>query len=105
MCRKTVPPGYVSRLYKKRLKFHHYVIFSNPSFCPYSMTYGIYDPSTFFCNTLNPYPTAFPYGNGMVLHFYQQQENSMTKTVHKVINKDLKRMYSRFTLVRISINL
>ena len=38
----------------------------------------------------NPYPTAFPYGNGMVLHFYQQQESSMTKTVHKVINKRLK---------------
>ena len=37
-----------------------------------------------------PYPTAFPYGNGMVLHFYQQQESSMTKTVHKVINKGLK---------------
>ena len=37
----------------------------------------------------NPYPTAFPYGNGMVLHFYQQQESSMTKTVHKVINKGL----------------
>ena len=37
-----------------------------------------------------PYPTAFPYGNGMVLHFYQQQESSMTKTVHKVINKRLK---------------
>ena len=37
----------------------------------------------------NPYPTAFPYGNGMVLHFYQQQENSTTKTVHKVINKRL----------------
>ena len=33
-----------------------------------------------------PYPTAFPYGNGMVLHFYQQQESSTTKTVHKVIN-------------------
>ena len=32
----------------------------------------------------NPYPTAFPYGNGMVLHFYQQQESSTTKTVHKV---------------------
>ena len=32
--------------------------------------------------TINPYPTAFPYGNGMVLHFYQQQESSMTKTVH-----------------------
>jgi len=34
-----------------------------------------------------PYPTAFPYGNGMVLHFYQQQESSTTKTV---INKRLK---------------
>ena len=38
----------------------------------------------------NPYPTAFPYGNGMVLHFYQQQESSTTKPVHKVINKGLK---------------
>ena len=36
------------------------------------------------------YPTAFPYGNGMVLHFYQQQESSTTKTVHKFINKRLK---------------
>ena len=35
---------------------------------------------------INPYLTAFPYGNGMVLHFYQQQESSTTKTVHKVIN-------------------
>ena len=39
---------------------------------------------------VNPYPTAFPYGNGMVLHFYQQQESSTTKTVHRVINKGLK---------------
>ena len=39
---------------------------------------------------INPYPTVFPYGNGMVLHFYQQQESSTTKTVHKVINKRLK---------------
>ena len=39
---------------------------------------------------LNPYPTAFPYGNGMVLHFYQQQESSTTKTVHIVNNKGLK---------------
>ena len=38
----------------------------------------------------NPYPTAFPYGNGMVLHFYQQQESSTTETVHKIINKRLK---------------
>ena len=42
------------------------------------------------CSDVNPYPTAFPYGNGMVLHFYQQQESSTTKTVHKVINKRLK---------------
>ena len=40
-----------------------------------------------FTSEYNPYPTAFPYGNGMVLHFYQQQESSTTKTVHKVINK------------------
>ena len=38
----------------------------------------------------NPYPTAFPYGNAMVLHFYQQQESSTTRTVHKVINRGLK---------------
>ena len=43
-----------------------------------------------FGYVINPYPTAFPYGNGMVLHFYQQQESSTTKTVHKVINKGLK---------------
>ena len=42
---------------------------------------------------INPYPTAFPYGNGMVLHFYQQQESSTTKTVHKVINRGLKKTY------------
>ena len=41
-------------------------------------------------DSINPYLTAFPYGNGMVLHFYQQQESSTTKTVHKVINKRLK---------------
>ena len=40
--------------------------------------------------SVNPYPTAFPYGNGMVLHFYQQQESSTTKTVHRVINRGLK---------------
>ena len=40
--------------------------------------------------SINPYPTTFLYGNGMVLHFYQQQESSTTKTVHKVINKRLK---------------
>jgi len=39
---------------------------------------------------INPYPTAFPYGNGMVLHLYQQQESNTTKIVHRVINKGLK---------------
>ena len=61
--------------------------------------------SIFSLSSINPYPTAFPYGNGMVLHFYQQQESSTTKTVHRVINRDLKLMYSRLTLVRISIKL
>ena len=45
--------------------------------------------SEFVLGLINPYPTAFPYGNGMVLHFYQQQESSTTKTVHKVISKGL----------------
>ena len=43
-----------------------------------------------YVECINLYPTAFPYGNGMVLHFYQQQESSTTKSVHKVINKGLK---------------
>ena len=49
---------------------------------------GLFHCASLVCN--NPYPTAFPYGSGMVLHFYQQQESSTTKTVHKVINKGLK---------------
>ena len=55
--------------------------------------YIIHIPSLALCYSdicIIPYPTAFPYGNGMVLHFYQQQESSTTKTVHKVINKGLK---------------
>ena len=52
---------------------------------------GVLEPQTISKGMdINPYPTAFPYGNGMVLHFYQQQESSTTKTVHKVINKGLK---------------
>ena len=55
-------------------------------------TYSVlHSRKTIFCFAgFNPYPTAFPYGNGMVLHLYQQQESSTTKTVHKVINKGLK---------------
>ena len=48
-----------------------------------------YSPENAFY-IFNPYSTVFPDGNGMVLHFYQQQESSTTKTVHKVINKGLK---------------
>ena len=51
---------------------------------------AIEGPETRANDDINPYPTAFPYGNGKVLHFYQQQESSTTKTVHKVINKGLK---------------
>ena len=56
-----------------------------------SQLHPVHTPTSNLLKThLNPYPTAFPYGNGMVLHFYQQQESSTTKTVHKVINKGLK---------------
>ena len=66
-------------------------------FCARNMTYFVKEKTSFltagtnvYSVSINPYPTAFPYGNGMVLHFYQQQESSTTKTVHKVINKGLK---------------
>jgi hypothetical protein len=62
----------------------------NTVFIFFKLTVFVFD----ICLTVhlwyNPYPTAFPYGKGMVLHFYQQQESSTTKTVHKVINKGLK---------------
>ena len=51
---------------------------------------GVRHKESAYTTVFNPYPTAFPYGNGMVLHFYQQQESSTTKAVHKVINKGLK---------------
>ena len=61
-------------------------------FCPKHVEFFIKMKFEKWCIflALIPYPTAFPYGNGMVLHFYQQQESSTTKTVHKVINKGLK---------------
>ena len=49
-----------------------------------------FEKKNIYIYIFNLYPTAFPYGNGMFLHFYQQQESSTTKTVHKVINKRLK---------------
>ena len=54
------------------------------------LTVGCADLVTESGRFFNPYPTSFPYGNGMVLNFYQQQESSTTKTVNKVINKGLK---------------
>ena len=50
----------------------------------------ITEPRLIEVSDIIPYPTALPYGNGTVLHFYQQQESRTTKTVHKVINRGLK---------------
>ena len=71
-------PGFKLKIYYMVARAHHWSLERNKS--------GPHQIATVF----NPYPTAFPYGNGMVLHFYQQQESSTTKTVHKVINKGLK---------------
>jgi hypothetical protein len=71
-----------------------FIIKSNSTFCSHrEFVYFIWisDQTTIISlYSINPYPTAFPYGNGMVLHFYQQQESSTTKTVYKVIKKGLK---------------
>ena len=62
----------------------------NVKFCLSSCITTLVSNLLYNLTLITPYPTAFPYGNGMVLHFYQQQESSTTKTVHKVINKGLK---------------
>ena len=49
----------------------------------HSAAFAIVGSFILLSDVLIPYPTAFPYGNGMVLHFYQQQESSTTKTVLK----------------------
>ena len=75
-------------LYNFYLKYVSlYEELSGISSCVYT---GLHPKYSLFLSDFNPYPTAFPYGNGMVLHFYQQQESSATETVHKVINKGLK---------------
>ena len=67
-------------------------VYMNPTLFPVQrQIYPVHALLFYFLKIqFNPYPTAFPYGNGMVLHFYQQQESSTTKTVHKFINKGLK---------------
>ena len=75
------------------LKWHTTAWRNVADVCPQLFHICQFPRQTKMCTTtfaFNPYPTAFPYGNGMVLHFYQQQESSTTKTVHKVINKGLK---------------
>ena len=79
LCSQTEPSSYYAQLSYNRM---------GHQFCLEVLEVKIEVPIP--CSYINPYPTAFPYGNGMVLHFYQQQESSTTKTVHKVINKGLK---------------
>ena len=85
---RSVRPGSpVFWVYKSQFKLQH----STPlRSLQLQKSTGPPSTATLYFFILNPYPTAFPYGNGMVLHFYQQQESSTTKTVHKVINKGLK---------------
>ena len=81
----------VSFLVGPRAYQHPYIMIFLQKF--FYLQWFFTNPTHFLINNsglVNPYPTAFPYGNGMVLHFYQQQESSTTKTVHKVINKRLK---------------
>ena len=88
------------RISRHNMRLSELVMCSSSSMCvqKYEKKYGTFCVAEFTLiqfaprrwRTVNPYPTAFPYGNGMVLHFYQQQESSTTKTVHKVINKGLK---------------
>jgi hypothetical protein len=74
----------------------HCICSGSSEFCSWHGLFGnsgsnqVANLDSLCCLNFNPYPTAFPYGNGMVLHFYQQQESSTSKTVHKVINKGLK---------------
>ena len=72
-------------LFQPKCSPHHLV----PEY-PKCLHYVLFFSIKIIYDLFNPYPTAFPYGNGMVLHFYKQQESSTTKTVHKVINKGLK---------------
>ena len=96
---------FISSLSPVRSSFNHQYVFyplrllllkkdADQSDRSYENTYTVKQERnivrTIKVSNVNPYPTAFPYGNGMVLHFYQQQESSTTKTVHKVINKGLK---------------
>ena len=78
-------------------KIYYHIVQQTYIICRFSHCISAYSKKNHFDNvthcssfTYIPYPMAFPYGNGAVLHFYQQQESSMTKTVHKVINKGLK---------------
>ena len=54
---------------------------------------------------INPYPTAFPYGTVWFYTSTSDKRAARPKLYTKSLTRDLKLMYSRFTLVRISINL
>ena len=86
-------PKHIAKAYVKEYKLcfcRWFILFSPINFSCWSNSTFWSHSHSWIPSSINPYPTAFPYGNGMVLHFYQQQESSTTKTVHKVINKGLK---------------
>ena len=90
--------SFIFKLRERELSNYFFMYNLSSSFCGYRTFRRVQNikiirwtiPSKKYEFPIIPYPTAFPYGNGMVLHFYQQQESSTTKTVHKVINKGLK---------------
>ena len=62
-------------------------------------------PHSIRLSYLNPYPTAFPYGNGWFYTSTSNKRAARPKLYTKSLTKDLKLMYSHLTLVRISIKL
>jgi len=53
----------------QRVKLVHELLVSEPKLLLMSSYKSLWSGEL---RAFNPYPTAFPYGNGMVLHFYQQ---------------------------------
>ena len=92
--RTVYTQGYVLPLYfffylRPLVTFLIHLLLSVLTFAHTTISSRLWVWSRHTLHKINPYPITFPYGNGMVLHFYQQQESSTAKTVHKVINMGL----------------